>query len=47
MVQKVMKQGRNGNVGEFKHMTTSFFSSCENPCLYIDLYIGPGFVIER
>ena len=24
---KVMKQGRNGNVGEFRHMTTSFFST--------------------
>ena len=23
MLQKVMKQGRNGNVGEFRHMTTS------------------------
>ena len=23
-----MKQGRNGNVGEFRHMTTSFFSTC-------------------
>ena len=30
---KAMKQGRNGNVGEFRHMTTSFFSNCENPCL--------------
>ena len=28
MLQKVMKQGRNGNVGEFRHMTTSFFSTC-------------------
>ena len=25
VLQKVMKQGRNGNVGEFRHMTTSFF----------------------
>ena len=23
----------NGNVGEFRHMTTSFFLSCEKPCL--------------
>ena len=30
---KVMKQGRNGNVGEFRHMTTSFFPSCEEPYL--------------
>ena len=30
---KSNEQGRNGNVGEFRHMTTSFFSSCENPCL--------------
>ena len=22
VLQKVMKQGRNGNVGEFRHMTT-------------------------
>ena len=28
MLQKVMKQGRNGNVGEFRHMATSFFSIC-------------------
>ena len=28
MLQKVLKRGRNGNVGEFRHMTTSFFSTC-------------------
>ena len=28
-----VKQGRNGNVGEFRHMTTSCLSSCEKPYL--------------
>ena len=32
MLQKVMKQGRNGNVSEFRHMTTSFFSTCLSSC---------------
>ena len=38
------KSNRNGNVGEFRHMTTSFFSSCEKTLL-VDL--GPGFIIEQ
>ena len=29
---KVMKQGRNGNVGEFRHMTTSFFFDLPHRC---------------
>ena len=44
MLQKVMKQGRNGNVGEFRHMTTSFFPVVKIPA---SRPIGPEFIIER
>ena len=34
-----MKQGRNGNVGEFRHMTTSFF-------FLLQLYKREHFVLH-